>query len=507
MKYVLLDTNIIIDMVVDRRNQMSDKILKDFIKLLDYDEIKLIVPEVVEYETYKHLDGELKQVGKNIQKAMDKIKDLYGIATYKIQGLDIEEYKKEARKQLKQALEMFSQKKEQYKKELFQIIQEVFEHRNSIRVTGDSFLYEKVFKRRIYGRAPFHKELKESYADGLITEILINLTKFLELNEDDKIYFVTGNYKDFCDTEHDKTKLHPNILEDLKSQGIDEQVTYISNFGQLIKVELEDNVKTAQLTEEFEIDLRQQQEEEIWENDYKDMIRESAGLSSLSSFNSQMEDNLVDSEFYQDIINAFERINKCYEDAEEISCFYEDLMEFLDKSDLSKVQEIVDTFKKLFSEYKIDNIEDDKVSDLKKIFEWIEKQKNILGEFSYEKHIQDYFDFGDKVDITDCNGEEFCLDLEELYLSPADGSIDTIEIKVSNKNREVSVEGHIEVNYGFIEYNSDGGVADGCEEEINYHCQNIVDFVENCADEWENFILEQKRIKKYLKKWCIINNS
>lgn len=101
------------------------------------------------------------------------------------------------------------------------------------------------------------------------------------------------------------------------------------------------------------------------------------------------------------------------------------------------------------------------------------------------------------------NGEEFCLDLEELYLFPADGSIDTIDIRVSNKNREVSVEGHIEVNYGFIEYNSDGGVADGCEEEINYHCQNIVDFVENCADEWENFILEQKRIKKYLKKWCI----
>lgn len=98
-------------MVVDRRCQMSGKLLESFIKLLDYNEIKLIIPKIVEFETYKHLEEELEQVGKNIQSVMDKIKDLYGIETYQIAGLDIEEYKKESRKQLNQALEMFQSRK------------------------------------------------------------------------------------------------------------------------------------------------------------------------------------------------------------------------------------------------------------------------------------------------------------------------------------------------------------------------------------------------------------
>jgi len=45
MIYVLLDPNIIIDMVVDRRdNVISGNLLKIFIKLLDYREINLLVP-------------------------------------------------------------------------------------------------------------------------------------------------------------------------------------------------------------------------------------------------------------------------------------------------------------------------------------------------------------------------------------------------------------------------------------------------------------------------------
>ena len=57
MNYVLLDTNIIIDMVVDRRNQIDNKLLNKFLKLLEFDEIKLIVPEIVK----KHIDIWIKK--------------------------------------------------------------------------------------------------------------------------------------------------------------------------------------------------------------------------------------------------------------------------------------------------------------------------------------------------------------------------------------------------------------------------------------------------------------
>ena len=51
MNYILLDTNIIIDMVVDRRNQINNKLLSKFIKLIDYGEVRLIVPEIIRTET------------------------------------------------------------------------------------------------------------------------------------------------------------------------------------------------------------------------------------------------------------------------------------------------------------------------------------------------------------------------------------------------------------------------------------------------------------------------
>lgn len=93
MKYILLDTNIIIDMFIDRRHQVTDTVLASFIKLLDYDEIRLIVPDIVKTETYRHLDDELAIMGKQIHKVMKEIEGLYGVSTYHIQGLDIKPYK------------------------------------------------------------------------------------------------------------------------------------------------------------------------------------------------------------------------------------------------------------------------------------------------------------------------------------------------------------------------------------------------------------------------------
>lgn len=94
MNYVLLDTNIIIDMVVDRRNQINNKLLNKFVKLLDFDEIKLVVPEIIKTETYRHLNKEINNVGKQIEKVLDDIGNLYGVSTLEMEGLDLSVYKK-----------------------------------------------------------------------------------------------------------------------------------------------------------------------------------------------------------------------------------------------------------------------------------------------------------------------------------------------------------------------------------------------------------------------------
>lgn len=68
MRYVMIDTNIFIDMIIDRKHNVSGKLVESFVKLLDYDEIKLVIPSIVVYETNKHIDEQLSEVGKKISK-------------------------------------------------------------------------------------------------------------------------------------------------------------------------------------------------------------------------------------------------------------------------------------------------------------------------------------------------------------------------------------------------------------------------------------------------------
>ena len=215
MVYVLLDTNIILDMVVDRRNAVSDKQLKSFIKLMEHDEIRLILPEVVITETYRDVDEVIEETGKKIDTTIDAIKELNGVITLGIQPLDLTECKKNAIQELHTVQKLYQQNKSLYRKDIHNTIGRLFSHRNTI-IVYDESLMAKVQKRRVHKKAPFHKESKESYGDGTITETLINIKDVGEVHENDSIIFVTGNYKDFSDPA-DKNKLHPDIIEDLKN--------------------------------------------------------------------------------------------------------------------------------------------------------------------------------------------------------------------------------------------------------------------------------------------------
>lgn len=98
MKYVLLDTNIIIDMIVDRNNQIDNELLNTFIKLLDSCEIKLIVLEIIEIETRRNIVNQVEIVGQNIINAINSINTLYGINGNDNEGLVLNVFKENSKK-------------------------------------------------------------------------------------------------------------------------------------------------------------------------------------------------------------------------------------------------------------------------------------------------------------------------------------------------------------------------------------------------------------------------
>ena len=66
-----------------------------YVKLLGFDEIKLVVPEIIKTEIYRHLNKEINNVGKQIEKVFDDIGNLYGVSTLQMEG-DLSAYKKDS---------------------------------------------------------------------------------------------------------------------------------------------------------------------------------------------------------------------------------------------------------------------------------------------------------------------------------------------------------------------------------------------------------------------------
>lgn len=179
MKYLFFDTNIYLDIVTDRNNKINFDLISKFDLLLEKSEdIRIILPEIVSFEVYKHLDSEIKNIKERIHEQKKSIDKLYWFPHSEI---DIEEYKKRAKQPLTELLEDYEKKETDYKDKVYKIIDDIFKNDKTIVIKSDSDLNSEVLKRKIFKKAPLHIDNKESLADALIIETLINLKKYVTL--------------------------------------------------------------------------------------------------------------------------------------------------------------------------------------------------------------------------------------------------------------------------------------------------------------------------------------
>ena len=131
MKYVILDTNIYIDILFDRNRNVKKSLVESFIKLLDNNQVTLVVPEIVKFETLKHVDDEFAEVGKSIKNAKEAIDKIRSINADSNHPFNAEEKKKEARKPLNRLFDIFEQHETEYKTAIDRLINMVLEHPNN----------------------------------------------------------------------------------------------------------------------------------------------------------------------------------------------------------------------------------------------------------------------------------------------------------------------------------------------------------------------------------------
>lgn len=487
---------------------MTDTVLASFIKLLDYDEIRLIVPDIVQTETYRHLDDELTIMGKQIHKVMKEIEGLYGVSTYHIQGLDIKPYKDFSRRELAKAYDNFAKNETSFRNELKKVADMVFGHKNSIVVPCDEFLTNAVTKRKIYKRAPFHIESKDSFGDGLITETLINICNYVDVKKDDIIYFVTGNYTDFCKDKDNKETFHEHIEEDLKNSGIPCDVKCIHTFGKLIFVELKENVEAANLSFEFEKQMEEEYAEAMaaYQMDIINMDRECVDLVSLDGYESYLEENLVDSKMNQDITEVFERINAILQDYEEegYSFLYSEICNRLKSSSL---RQGIKLLKKVIAACKEEegfpglmDSEEITVAEAQEILQWLEEKATYFYRIENLKSLPDSIFFGDMVTIFDADLCELTFCLDSLELKPSPGEEEWIDITLDDSKEERSARGKVKLMVGYIDFDEDGGVADGTLDDIDYDYERILEQLDMIAEEWEERKSAESKIREALGK-------
>jgi hypothetical protein len=483
-------------MVIDRKNNISEGLVESFIKLLDFDEVKLFIPSIVVHETNKHLENQLSEVGIKIQNAIKSIEGIYGINGYHIRGLEVKQYKKNAKKELNDLSTLYECGKAKYLNEIEQLIKKMFSHRNCIIAEENQKILSSCLNRRVYKKAPFHHKGKEEYGDGLIVETLLHINEFTTITNDDEIIFVTGNTNDFSDSK-DKNELHKDILDDLEKHELNDKLQYVQRFNHLIAVSLANEVEQANLKEDFE----QQFQEGLMFSDaeFIDTQRETVGLTPLGCFVDKFLEDFCESEFAASIVDLFERINVCRSKLSDVSCFYyDDFPSLVSQIESDKISEFLRKMNhECFGAFSIKA--EDNIGGIIEILEFA-KLKSAECDFEdFANDLPDYLEYGEDSIFYDKNKQKFTLSMEFPNTFCESDDIDTLYLQLNNKDGVIE-NGSIELNYGFVEINDDGSVGESCIESVAYNTDSIVDKIRKIVDEFERYVDSEEQNIKLLKE-------
>lgn len=230
-----------------------------------------------------------------------------------------------------------------------------------------------------------------------------------------------------------------------------------------------------------------------YEQEIADMDRESAGLLPLGEYETYLEENLAESKMSEEIIKRFNCINELHEEYEEISSIYDSLLElFLNRKNIeeiihlisSKLEEVTD-FPGVIDE---DDISEEEISEIVK---WIDSKYKDASRIMEITNLPDSIGYGDDIEIVGIDDQKLFLKIDKININPSEGDKESIDISLFDE-KEIIASGAIELTVGYIEFNEDGGVADGLADEIDYSYGSII-------EQLDNFILEQNEHMKIEK--------
>ena len=232
------------------------------------------------------------------------------------------------------------------------------------------------------------------------------------------------------------------------------------------------------------------------EEEIRDMDREALGFQALGSYESYLEDNLPDSHFYADIIARFEEINGLYRKYDDCCISFDDLLAELNTANPKEIIKLI--YERLLEVSDIPhiaNIENITDSEIEEIQAWANAQYERASEIADIDTLPDVISFGETIVIKGIDSGKASLSIGDNQISPDEGSEEVIDICFSNGD-ENTTSGYIKLTVGYLNFDEDGGAADGISDEVEYEYHDILKeldnfiYAQNCLIEKDTRIAE-----------------
>lgn len=236
-----------------------------------------------------------------------------------------------------------------------------------------------------------------------------------------------------------------------------------------------------------------------YEQEIQDMDRVQLGFTPLGSYESYLEEALPDSELSNEIIERFEKINQLHCKFEDHSIIYDSLLEELDNSDPRYI--IKSIYPKLLGISDIPHITDIESIDDREIEEiknWINSKCEIASKISEDDTLPDTLNLGESIIIKGVDNSELSFTIDEIEISPTEGSEEIIDIYLCNSKGE-RISGYIKLIVGYLNFDEDGGASDGIEEDIEYEFDEILKEIDSYISEQDSIVEAEAKIVEIIK--------
>ena len=136
--------------------------------------------------------------------------------------------------------------------------------------------------------------------------------------------------------------------------------------------------------------------------------------------------------------------------------------------------------------------------EIEEIKNWINSKCEIASKISEDDTLPDTLNFGESIIIKGVDNSELSFTIDEIEISPTEGSEEIIDIYLCNSKGE-RISGYIKLIVGYLNFDEDGGASDGIEEDIEYEFDEILKEIDSYISEQDSIVEAEAKIVEIIK--------